>query len=177
MYFVYYLLDPTSGVRRWVGVTSDPDMRLAAHIHQSRKRHSSTASPLLNEWIKSLKAPPLLDTCCIVEDRQEAERIEAHLIKTLRASGTPLLNRSLGYGRTGVPITPAASQAQSDRNKKLWADPEHRTRRIAAVTAGRRAAIMPKRPGATRVPSTLVGRLIRKLTEREEEVKKHLPLL
>lgn len=84
-YYVYYLVDPYSNEIRWVGATTNVWKRYLNHC----------TVPSVNsehwEWVESLRPErPTLVIKCIVETREEAERLERQLT---RLRGAALLNK------------------------------------------------------------------------------------
>lgn len=89
---VYYLVDPQTGIPRYVGFSKRPAYRLECHLNSKRDTHK-------NRWIQSLTVQGLQPTLlikCIVASRLEACRIERLLIEHLRANGIDLTNTTNG---------------------------------------------------------------------------------
>jgi hypothetical protein len=90
---VYYLLDPRDRSVRYVGVSKKPKDRLHQHI---RRIHKKTHQIY---WVRELQAAglqPILEVQCIVQDANEAFRIEIALIAILGSRGAKLTNMTSG---------------------------------------------------------------------------------
>lgn len=91
---IYYLIDPTDDRTRYVGYSRNPIKRYETHVLQSfeRRTHKET-------WIHSLVEQdilPVLSIRCIVQDADEAKRIEVALIAMLKRRGIDLTNGTRG---------------------------------------------------------------------------------
>jgi len=86
---IYALVDPDTGMVRYIGKANDPAKRLQTHIREARR----LLRPV-NCWVRSLGRPPemvvLRDNC------GDWEREERRLIASARAAGYPLLNLADG---------------------------------------------------------------------------------
>lgn len=94
-WYVYALCEPTTGAMRYVGKSSNPAKRFAAHL-------SSTASESVRAWVTSLAAPPRLEIIVAAPTEAEAALLEQKWIAKLRASGSKLLNRTRGGEAGGL---------------------------------------------------------------------------
>lgn len=95
MITIYVLRDPLDGAPRYVGQTSNPAARLAAHLSETRAAIERGGSvSMKQEWIAGLLACSALPAFEIVEEvsQAHASRREHHWIRTLRASGARLCN-------------------------------------------------------------------------------------
>jgi predicted GIY-YIG superfamily endonuclease/DNA-binding Xre family transcriptional regulator len=89
---VYALSDPRDGAMRYVGKSSNPARRLAAHC-------SPTAAAPVRAWVLEMASVPRLEILATVTTETEALMLEQGWIAKLRASGAKLLNGSLGGER------------------------------------------------------------------------------
>jgi hypothetical protein len=91
---LYYLVDPFSEEIRYVGYSRDPEKRYLTHVKQALLRRTHKEC-----WIASLLdqgAYPKLSICCIVQDADEAKRVEVALIALLKERGLDLTNGTTG---------------------------------------------------------------------------------
>jgi hypothetical protein len=86
--YIYALTDP-DGVPRYVGKSADLIQRFARHL-------STGAEPAIRAWVSELRQIgelPRLITLFRVPDGECPFQEEASIIRMLRATGTPLLNK------------------------------------------------------------------------------------
>ncbi|HLL80654.1 MAG TPA: GIY-YIG nuclease family protein [Ktedonobacteraceae bacterium] len=151
--YVYVLCEPDGRYDvRYVGITTDPAVRLRQHLVPSRLKKRENAA--LSAWLISLlkrSVKPLMLTVEKVPGtaRQEAEQ---KWITFFREKGADLTNISPGGGavseETHVKFlarwTPEARQEKAEILKRLWADPNWRaqmmTQRKAGKKSGRRSS-------------------------------------
>lgn len=91
---VYYLLDPIDRKIRYVGYSRNPKKRYEEHVLQSPARRTHKEC-----WIASLirqNLLPVLSVRCIVQEANEAKRIEVALISALKSQGIELTNSTVG---------------------------------------------------------------------------------
>ena len=100
---IYALHDPRDGLARYVGVTSDPCVRLRSHLSSARsaEAYSKLATDARAAWICELARAGLAPTLDVLEV-VEAERhhgapnqAERRWMARLLAQGHPLLNAKL----------------------------------------------------------------------------------
>jgi hypothetical protein len=151
--FIYALVDPFTGQRRYVGKSNNPKQRVSAHIGDRRKNNHK------NAWIKTLiarGARPQLEILeeCLQDGWQERETF---WITKLRAEGCNLTNLLPG-GECGplrkgpMPTEQREKIAAAHRGKKM--DPEVvarvaeklRGRKIAPEAIAKTAAALRGRP-------------------------------
>lgn len=83
-FYVYVRRDP-DGTVRYVGQTMNPAAR--------GRDHKYNESPKVREWMLALQPfRPKLEVVCIVQDKQEALRLEGKYVQVLLRRGVPLLN-------------------------------------------------------------------------------------
>lgn len=125
-----YTLSDESGVR-YVGVSTEPLRRFAEHRKESR-----TGSTRKARWFRkllSLNTLPSVRVLCILENREEAFRVEILLISKFRAQGRDLLNLTDGGEGCGVPWTPELRALRRQQMLGFVVTPTHRAALIASV--------------------------------------------
>ena len=100
---IYALVDPDSGMIRYIGKANDPAKRLQTHARESRRLMRP-----VNCWVRSLGRLP--DLVVLRDNCHDWEQEERRLIASARASGYPLLNVADGGA------TPKATQEQRRAN-------------------------------------------------------------
>jgi len=140
-YGIYYLIDPTTNVVRYVGYSRSPEKRYESHLVCFKNDHKAN-------WIDTLlsnKLLPILSIRCIVATKDEACRIEVALISSLRARGIDLTNILPGgqggptmLGRKGAnsPLSGRKMSAEQKEKRKSFYTPERREEHGKAVRAG-----------------------------------------
>jgi hypothetical protein len=96
---IYYLVDPTTNLVRYVGQTvQQVSVRLNGHIHKGSTKQQRRTSIAKRQWIESLL--PLRPIVLVVEDNVPVARLdkrEQYHIASQLANGMDLLN--IHYGR------------------------------------------------------------------------------
>lgn len=114
---IYGLVDPRTGLVRYIGKANDPAERLKGHIRDAR-RHSRPVSLWIRELLESSLRPEVR-VLEVAEDWQEAER---RLIAVSRARGDALLNLAAG-GNQPFATTEQRQRNANRLNASLRADP------------------------------------------------------
>lgn len=89
-YTIYKLVDPRDKTIRYVGMTTNPELRLGQHIYTKQGNTKKDA------WIKDLREngyKPQMETIEETTDEKEARRIEAGWCAWYFREGQPILNR------------------------------------------------------------------------------------
>lgn len=84
---VYLLLDPRTGVARYVGQAKDVEARVAAHLQDRSGARGAWITELVDEGLR-----PLVRVIAAGLNESEALRVEAETISSLLTAGLPLLN-------------------------------------------------------------------------------------
>ena len=176
-YAVYYLIDPETQEKRYVGISNDPYRRFHAHLDATAhpRRHSAC-------WIRGLQTRglrPILRVAALVQSQEEAKRVEIALIAQLPG----LTNISEGgEGGSGVRWSEERKAAQAARMRERYRDPRARAKlgeatkrgwdnpesraRASKASAGRRMSEEAK----TRIATTLTGHAVS--TETREKLRR-----
>ena len=89
MYYVYALADPTTNRIRYVGITTNLNVRLISHLT------TFTESNPKCEWVVELRGKglkPIMNVIDTAENKKEALKKESDLIITYKKQGFDLLN-------------------------------------------------------------------------------------
>jgi len=135
--YIYSLIDPRTGEVRYVGKTTDPDVRLRRHVCEK----GDTAR---HKWLAELHSLEIKPEMQIVEtvSGESWKTKERFWIAHYRAQGCALVNStSGGQGAPGISPSAKTRELLSDALKRAWCEnprsisPEH----FEALVAGRRA--------------------------------------
>jgi DNA-binding XRE family transcriptional regulator len=179
---IYGLIDPRTGLLRYVGKTQRPARRLASHIAYSRKGHHTHAC----RWIRCLLREGLKPVMQLIEVCEgNGCPQEIFHIRLARADGCKLTNATGGgEGTGGALYPPERRQAMSERSKAMWKQPGMRERLVAAWkgkehSAESRAKMSAVRKGVPkpedwkqRVRATLAGRNTAPIESRRAAAQK-----
>ncbi len=127
--YIYALVDPETGARRYVGKSIRPAERLNNHMNERSNCHRS-------HWLQSLKRRglrPRLELLEAVAEGASWQDAERRWIAHGRASGWPLTNNT--DGGDGVPGLPSETRA---RMRSVWLGRKHAPETIAKYRATRR---------------------------------------
>lgn len=126
-FFVYTITNLTTG-QVYVGKTNEPTRRWRMHRYHGRGRTCLYRSHLYNNMVRygleNFEFKILLTT----STESDAFQLEKEIIISLKASGTRLLNNTLGG--EGRSLTAAEKQILSHRMKELWKNPVYRSRML-----------------------------------------------
>jgi hypothetical protein len=120
---IYALIDPRTGLIRYVGKANDPKRRLADHLRDTRDCHRV-------RWIQALVRDNLQPELTILEIVADAhwQTAEQRWIETLRAQGIPLTNATDG-GDCG----PVDTETRAKISKSLLGNRRRRGRTMPAA--------------------------------------------
>jgi predicted GIY-YIG superfamily endonuclease len=110
MFYVYGLRLKGDSEYRYIGCTSEPDVRLMAHLSYDNKGSDKYT------WLRENKDAVEMVTLATVEDRYDASVIEANQIAKHRRAGHRLFN----FHARGI------TQAMSDETKAKLSAPKKR---------------------------------------------------
>lgn len=181
---IYMLIDPRTGLCRYVGKTADPEARLRAHLQPAQLQ----AHTRKNSWLKNLLAAGL-EPCMEIIDQvdpelaDDAERFWIHFHRRVQVAVGQLTNGT--DGGTGGAVTDPATLARAAEARRGRKDTEEtKARRSASQKIAfarpeikaklRRAAkarfeagnIPPVRRGEANNKSVLTDVQVRELRER-----------
>jgi len=144
---VYLLIDPRDHRIRYVGKSTNPTARLAAHL-----RDRSTTRKA--NWLRTLTAAGLRPTLTVVETGEgEWQYAETRWILNLRAAGCDLTNATDGGEGLHNPTEQTRTRI-ADAQRAIWNDPDIRLQRRALMAPGspRNAAISAALRGRPHTP-------------------------
>jgi hypothetical protein len=112
-FLVYGLFDPITNKLRYVGYTSKSlDERLSGHLRQKRRNHRTN-------WLKSLKAKPIIKQLDYSDDYNEIIKKEIFWIRFFKKKGCNLVNATDGgEGLQGYKFTNEQKMMISERTKE-----------------------------------------------------------
>ena len=93
--FIYALIDPRDNKKKYVGMSKNPQKRLAEHVYDSKREKTKKGNWLKN--LISLNLIPILDIL-METNSTEVEKWETYFIKKFKDEGHKLLN----YDENGV---------------------------------------------------------------------------
>lgn len=130
--FLYILLDPNTGLIRYLGKADNPFARFRDHCRKIRLRRTAT-----NNWISGLvkkSQRPLME---ILDEVPESEWMfwEREYIRVFRAIGIPLLNHTLGGEGGALDAESQARRVATITGRKQT--PEH-IEKVARAGRGRK---------------------------------------
>ncbi len=137
---IYGLVDPRSGVLRYIGQTRDRQRRYSRHCHPHPKDRRHRA-----QWIRALTRGGLKPEFVEIEvcDPFNVDAAERFWIASLRAAGAELLNIADGGGVTrrqpGFKLTPEHRNKISASHKGIKHTPETRAKMSAQRTGLRQS--------------------------------------
>lgn len=122
--YIYGLVDPRSGMVRYVGKSDAPQERFRRHLKDAGDTHKS-------RWMRSIGAPPVLRILAVVRF-EEWQMHERAWIARMRAAGCSLTNSTDG-GRG--PLHPSPETRQRMRSAKVGRrlSEQHRAKVSAAL--------------------------------------------
>lgn len=136
---IYVLVDPNTGLPRYVGKTSiELGRRLREHLQPGQLKKNTHK----NNWLKSLKHRPTIQ--CLQEIREDQiDDAERYWISELRRQGLELTNTTIG----GEGLAKGTKLSEETRlkmslahlGKKCPKSPEHRAK-LAAANLGKKAS-------------------------------------
>lgn len=121
---IYALVDPDSGMVRYIGKANDPAKRLQTHIREARR----LLRPV-NCWVRSLPVPPEL--VVLSEGCDDWEATERRIIASARAAGYPLLN--VADGGAMPQATLEQRRANGHKTAAIMRGEAPRRRQVTAV--------------------------------------------
>lgn len=172
--YIYGLVDPESGLIRYIGKSIRPAERLQNHMNEISNCHRS-------HWLQSLKARGLRADMAILERIDGAypwQHSERFWIAYGRANGWPLTNNT--DGGDGVP---GLSGPSKERMASTWIGRKHKPESIQKMVATKKATYRCSVETRKRMSEAHTGRditwgdklsiALRKLTEEQvEEIKR-----
>jgi hypothetical protein len=167
---VYFLTEPHDpSAVRYVGVTSRAlQVRVQEHVASMSQIR---VGPRLREWLLTLWPEwPGIRACCIVDTKEEAERIEEVLSEKMRQRGVPLLNVGRRE-RAEIAKQLWTPEKRDEKSREYMGRPGTRgpeTEEMYRARLAREAySPRPARDLSSYPPTTIVGRLVRKLESRK----------
>lgn len=88
-YYVYVLSDPRTDIVYYVGITNNPDVRMAQHVYSLKSTRAK------DNWVRQLLSEGVKPEMRILQGRNDREYIlcrEKYWIQYYLVRGAPLLN-------------------------------------------------------------------------------------
>jgi predicted GIY-YIG superfamily endonuclease len=102
MSFIYVLTEPNDGCIRYVGVTTEPEVRLQRHCQPSYLRGTTHKERWINKLLRQGQKPEML-ILGEYPSAKEAFEAEIALIKTFKELGCRLTNTTMGGEAVNIP--------------------------------------------------------------------------